>query len=701
LEQLFDIPNDRLRVGIDTGGTFTDLVVASELTGRRLTVKVPSTPQQPSAAVIEALARTGLEARIDFFVLGTTVATNALLQRKGERTVYVTTAGFEDALFIQRINRRGLYDLQWRKPSPYVSRADCVGVVERVTYDGTVRQPLLDSEIERVIDELRSRPGAVAVNLLFSFVNNDHERRLAGAIRAAFPDRSVSAASEVAPIWREFERGNTVTVDASLKRLITDFADEIDDGLRRSGVRCPRFFLKSNGGQVTTAAAARRPVDLTLSGLAGGLIAGKFYADDLGLDSVVTLDMGGTSADVGLVLDRQIRSASQYEFEWGLPIIVPVVDLTTIGAGGSSIAGLDAGGLLKVGPESAGARPGPACYGIGGHDPTVTDANVVLGRLNPDYFLGGELRLDAERAAASLEGLGGSLELDLERTAQAVIELAVENMAGAVRLLCADRGVDYRSLDLMAFGGAGPLHASLIARRLGLRRVVIPPEPGLASAFGALVADLRVDRRVTRAMRSDRTDADELRTALDQLATETLEALHEEGDPRAPVVLISAGCRYVGQNYEQEVQVPNDGVGDLMQMLLERFHAQHETNYGYRLPDAPMEIVHLSATALDSGRPALTRSSGAADLGTAEDGSDSRRVFFKESGWTDAKTVRRSALPVGIPVSGPLLIEEHDSTVLVLAGQRATRHTNDALILELAGPAEEPGSATREGALVG
>jgi N-methylhydantoinase A len=371
LEQLFDIPNDRLRVGIDTGGTFTDLVVASELTGRRLTVKVPSTPQQPSAAVIEALARTGLEARIDFFVLGTTVATNALLQRKGERTVYVTTAGFEDALFIQRINRRGLYDLQWRKPSPYVSRADCVGVVERVTYDGTVRQPLLDSEIERVIDELRSRPGAVAVNLLFSFVNNDHERRLAGAIRAAFPDRSVSAASEVAPIWREFERGNTVTVDASLKRLITDFADEIDDGLRRSGVRCPRFFLKSNGGQVTTAAAARRPVDLTLSGLAGGLIAGKFYADDLGLDSVVTLDMGGTSADVGLVLDRQIRSASQYEFEWGLPIIVPVVDLTTIGAGGSSIAGLDAGGLLKVGPESAGARPGPACYGIGGHDPTV------------------------------------------------------------------------------------------------------------------------------------------------------------------------------------------------------------------------------------------------------------------------------------------------------------------------------------------
>lgn len=467
------------RVGVDTGGTFTDLVIVAVGQERRWTVKVPSTPARPADAVVEALQRTGVSSQVEFFVLGTTVGTNALLQRRGERTLYVTTAGFEDVPFIQRINRLGLYDLQWAKPAPYVRRADCIGVSERMVYDGTVHVALADAEIERVIEELRSSDGAIAVNLLFSFVNPEHEQRLASAIRAAFPRRSVSVSSEIAPVWREFERANTVLVDASLKRLVEGFARELDSGVEGAGASCPRFFLKSNGGQVSTRAAARRPIDLMLSGLAGGLIAGKFYADALELDSAVTLDMGGTSADVGLILDRQIRSANVYEFEWGLPIIAPVVDLTTIGAGGSSIAALDAGGLLRVGPDSAGAQPGPACYGRGGTDPTVTDANVVLGRLNPEYFLGGELPLDAERARAAVATLGGVLGLELEEAAQAIIELAVENMANATRLLCADRGIDYRSLDLIAFGGAGPLHAALIARRLGLRRIVIPPSPAL------------------------------------------------------------------------------------------------------------------------------------------------------------------------------------------------------------------------------
>jgi N-methylhydantoinase A len=696
LERAFEIPNDRYRVAIDTGGTFTDLVIASEHGGARWTVKVPSTPDRPSDAVLEAIRRTGVESQIASFVLGTTVATNALIQRTGERTLYVTTAGFEDVPFIQRINRHGLYDLQWVKPAPYVSRSDCLGVLERVASDGSVRTALEEEEIQRVISLLGERDGAIAINLLFSFVNREHEQRLAAAVREAFPERSVSVASELAPVWREYERATTVIVDASLKRLVADFTAEVDAGLADIGVSCPRFFLKSNGGQVTADAAARRPVDLTLSGLAGGLIGGKYYADAIGLGSVVTLDMGGTSADVGLILDGRIRSATQYEFEWGMPIIAPVVDLTTIGAGGSSIAGLDTGGLIKVGPESAGALPGPACYGRGGSAPTVTDANVVLGRLNPDYFLGGELPLDPELARAAVQTLGQGLGLGVEDTAQAIVELAVENMANAIRLLCADRGVDYRSLVLMAFGGAGPLHASLIGRRLGLEMLVIPPEPGLASALGALVADLRVDRRVTRSFRSDEPAGGELRAALHALADEALRTLHEEGQALAPAVIVSAACRYVGQNYEHEVSIALEEPGDLIELVADRFHALHEATYGYRLEDATVEIVHLGATAVDD-----TRASG---LGVPRVQSNprpagQRPVFFKDQGWTDTEIVHRDSIPVGVPLAGPIVIEEHDSTVLVLDGQQASRHETGALILEsLVAPGER--TATIRGSAV-
>ena len=361
-----------------------------------------------------------------------------------------------------------------------------------------------------------------------------------------------------------------------------------------------------------------------------------------------------------------------------MPIIAPVVDLTTIGAGGSSIAALDTGGLLKVGPESAGASPGPACYGRGGSAPTITDANVVLGRLNPDYFLGGELQLDLARAHASVESLCEPLGLGLEETAQAIIELAVENMVNAIRLLCADRGVDYRSLELMGFGGAGPLHAALISRRLGVERVIVPPEPGLASALGALVADLRVDKHLTRNFRSDEEVTDDLRDALQRLAADALRTLHEEGNPAAPTVLTTAACRYVGQNFEQAVAVDRES-DDLMSVVSKRFHAAHEAQYGYRLPDATVEIVHLGATALDTARvPDIS----APQAGTPEHADALRPVFFKGLGWVDTPIIHRDSLAVGRAVSGPAVIEEHDSTVLVLDGQRAVKHEAGALIID-------------------
>jgi N-methylhydantoinase A len=675
----------RVRIGIDTGGTFTDLVVVDTETGERRMVKVPSTPSDPAAAVLAAVDRTGIAGTdIEFFVLATTIATNALLERKGARVVYLTTAGFEDVPFIQRINRPHLFDLQWTKAAPYVTRRDCLGVEERIAADGSVRVALAPEEIDRVVAELaqldREQPIAVAINLLFSYVEPGHEQALAAAIRAALPHAPVSVAHEVAPIWREYERGNTVIVDAYLSPLVTRFAHELDDGIAARGVGESRFLLKSNGGQVPIRAAARRAVDLVLSGLAGGMIAGKEFAVATRERRLITLDMGGTSADVGVVVDERIRNAAQTEFEWGLPIAVPVVDLTTIGAGGSSIAHFDQGGLLEVGPRSAGAEPGPAAYGRGGTDATVTDANLVLGRLNPGYFLGGELPLDLDRARAAIEPIAARLGVELEEAAQAIVEVATENMANAIRLLAADRGLDYRGFRLAAFGGAGPLHASALARRIGLAGVLVPPSPGLASAFGALAADLRADRRLTRLFRSDLTTDAELHAALEQVAAETLAELRRDGAV-APTLSLSVSCRYQGQNFEQEVVVAL-GTEQIVRSTVDRFHAAHELTYGYRIDDAVVEIVDLNGIAIERRPPLREQAVAEGTLGRPV---DRRPVYFKGDGFVETPIWRRDELPAWAVVHGPAVIEEIDSTTLVLPGEDARVHPTGHLLVETPG----------------
>ncbi len=673
------------RVGVDTGGTFTDIVAVDEATGARKTAKVASSPEQPASAVFQALGRVDCEpGQIAYFVLGTTIATNCLLQRQGQRTVFVTTAGFEDIPYIQRVDRKSLYDLQWQKPEPYVARYDCVGVRERIASDGAVRVPLEEAEVERVVERVRAIAAqaldgiAVAISFLFAYLRPEHEQRLASALRAALPDLPIAVSSEVAPIWREYERASTVIVDAYLRRLTGEFAADIDAGLERLSTTCPRFLLKSNGGQIPTYAAARQPVNLILSGLAGGLIGGQHFADAVGVRDVVTLDMGGTSADVGVVVDGSIRSSANYEFEWGLPIAIPVVDLTTIGAGGSSIAGFDQGGFLKVGPESAGADPGPASYGRGSERPTVTDANLVLGRLNPDYFLGGELPLDPDRAGAAVQLVADRLEVGLEQSAQAIVEVASENMANAIRLLCADRGLDYRRFALEAFGGAGPLHAAELARRVGLARLIVPPSPGLTSAFGAQAANLRVDRRTTRLHRSDITTDAELRRALEQLADDTVDELRREGASEPPTLVVTASCRYLGQNYEQDVAAPLDAEGDLVELLAERFGEQHRQAYGYRLDGTVVEFVYLSATALQRRVPSPQPS---IEAGTAPDPLDVRPVYFKGTGWTETPIYRRDDLPATATIDGPAIIEEIDSTTLVLADQLTAVHESGCLII--------------------
>ncbi|MDE2993057.1 MAG: hydantoinase/oxoprolinase family protein, partial [Chloroflexota bacterium] len=419
-----------LRVGIDTGGTFTDLIGVvqnerSEGSSRLIVTKRPSTPRHPEAGVFETLADSGISpGDIDSLILGSTVAINMLHTRSGARVLYLTTQGFEDVLFIQRINRRFHYDLDWVKPAPFAERRDCLGVRERLSKDGDTLIPLDEEELarlravvaERLAEGDDDRPAAIAVNLLFSYVNPRHEQALAAFLQREFPGTPVSLSHAVAPIWREYERGSTTVADAYIKPHVAAFAGSLERGLRERGLAAPWALMKSNGGTMLPAAAPQQAVQLLLSGLAGGIIAGRYFGElagtagqnsTAGASKVISFDMGGTSTDVGLVIDGEYGYTTEYQVEWGIPVAAPFIDITTIGAGGGSLAWVDKGGFLKVGPQSAGADPGPACYDAGGAEATVTDANLVLGRLNPDYFLAGTMALNRERASQAVGGGGG------------------------------------------------------------------------------------------------------------------------------------------------------------------------------------------------------------------------------------------------------------------------------------------------------
>ncbi|MCE2532424.1 MAG: hydantoinase/oxoprolinase family protein, partial [Acidimicrobiia bacterium] len=697
------------RIGVDTGGTFTDLVAVGPGGDVRLQ-KVSSTPAEPARATFDALDRSGVDPAgdVDSFIMGTTIATNALIQRRGAPTVLITTAGFEDVLYIQRIDRQGLYDLQWVKAEPYVRRDRVVGVRERILADGSVRTSLRDDELARVVAEVRRitdqhRKPAVAVSLLFSYVNPSHEQALRAALTAALGDVPVSISSEVAPIWREYERSNSTVMDAYVKPIVSDFAGYLVRELDRVGMEGWCGLLRSNGGQVAIADATSKPVEIVLSGLAAGMISGAHFAGAVDTAKAVTLDMGGTSADVGVIVDGELQFSGLFEVEFGLPLALPILDVTTIGAGGGSIASIDSGGLLKVGPESAGADPGPACYGLGGEAPTVTDANVVMGRLDPGYFLGGRMSLDADRAHRAIAALADRLGLSPADTADAIVSVSIENMDGAMRLVTVDRGLDYREFDLVAYGGAGPLHAVEIARRMGMNRVIVPPNPGLVSAYGTIIADQRVDRRITLVRRLDHTTSEDLPAVLGRLADDTVAELRSQlRHPEAPVdVTTYVACRYVGQNYEQEIRTEFGHVdrsfelavpigpeaADFVARLAASYHATHKAAYGYEMRDQAIQSVYLGATALSPAPDVLIRPYAGGGGGARP---RTRRVLATAGRWVDACIVNRDALPVGEVLDGPAVIEEADSTTWVPPEFSATVHESQCLIIARDAAGERP-----------
>jgi N-methylhydantoinase A len=674
-------------LGIDTGGTFTDFVLVDEDRGAVTTAKVPSTPGDPAAAIAAGLARLAGVERVGRLVIGTTVATNAVLERRGPTILYVTNRGFEDVPFIARMDKARIYDLHWQKPRPLVRRRHCFGIGGRFDTHGREIMPLEAGDLEELALKASALAGeevAVAICCLFAYLDGKHERAAAAAVRKALPQAQISLSHEVSPLWREYERASTTIADAFIKPVVSRYVQGVGRVIEEKLAASRWNLLASNGGYLRADQAERRPAQLLISGLAGGVIGGRYYAELAGAKRAFTLDIGGTSTDIGLILEGGQQYAAEFDIDFGIPVTIPCVAVRTIGAGGGSIAWIDKGGLLHVGPQSAGAEPGPVAYGRGGMDPTVTDANLVLGRLDPDYFLGGAMALDLEAARAALARLGQALSLSAEAAALAVVRTVDENMANAIRLIAVERGLDTRDFALIAFGGAGPLHARAVAERLGMATVIVPPHPGLCSAFGAAIAEARVDRVQTLFTQSDNVEIEALAAALRRLKAGAVEELRRSVEVAEPEIRASADMRYAGQNYELEVALPQGEMDSpAWQALMGRFGEAHERQYGFALPGEPVELINLRVTAL---RPEPPRDFTDLSRGSAQPAG--RRAVWFESGRVEGCPIRhRASLAGGEPLAGPAVIEETDSTTVLHPGDRLALGPAGLLVLTLGGPA--------------
>jgi N-methylhydantoinase A len=681
------------RLGVDIGGTFTDAMLINEATGEVRICKVPTTPADPSQGFIEATLRILREAGVTpadlrYVVHGTTVATNAIIEGKIARTGFVTTDGFRDMLEIARQIRPSLYDLLFEKPRPLVPRYLCFGVPERSDARGNVLVSLDEAAVHSVAEQLRNEGvEAVAVCFLHSYVNPGHERRTGEMLRAALPGVAVSLSAELVPEFREYFRASTTVVNAAITPVVSRYLEGIEGRLRGGGVSAELLVMQSNGGVYTFAAASEKPVFMVESGPAAGVIAATYLGDALGYRDVISLDMGGTTAKAGLVQNGAPRVTKDYEVGAaaragtgssrgrGYPIRTPVIDLVEIGAGGGSIAWVDSGGALRVGPQSAGADPGPACYGKGGSEPTVTDANLVLGRLNPQYFLGGEVQLDVDLARRAIEErCARPLGMGVVEAAFGIIEIANAAMVNALRLVSVQRGYDPRDFALIAFGGAGPVHANRLAEEMQVRVTVVPTSPGITSAMGLLVSDLKHEYSSTLIRQADQASPGDVEAAFRRLEAEGRAALEREGIPPEQMKFHrQTDMRYVGQSFELAVSAPGGRIRrEGIHEMVGRFHAEHERAYGFSVPQEPVELVSLRVTAIgDISRPSLRRIG--LDGKHAEAARKATRpVYFAEAkGYADCPIYDRYRLGEGATIQGPAVVEEMDSTTIVHPGWRA------------------------------
>lgn len=664
-------------IGVDVGGTFTDFSVFNQETGELFNYKDSSTPADPSRAIVKGVQdvlkiKEARPDEVSYLAHGTTVGTNALIEKKGCRLGLITTKGFKDLMEIGTQRRPSLYNLRAQKPYPLVPSGLNCTVTERIRYDGSVETPLDEEETRQVVRYLKAQGvEAIAVCTLFSFINPVHEERIEEIIHEEFPEVYVTTSSKLAPEFREFSRMSTTVMNSYLGPVMKKYVNNFRDSIADIGIKAEPYVTQSNGSIISIKETIDCPIKTALSGPSAGVIAAAYIGKQCNADKVITFDMGGTSADISLI-ENYTPQVSNERYVEGYPARIPMINIITIGAGGGSIAGIDDGGALKVGPKSAGATPGPACYMRGGENPCVTDANIVLGKLNQKKILGGRMDVDIELAKNAIQTkICDKSDLDLNRAANGIITVVNSNMVRAIRSVSVEKGYDVREFSLMAFGGAGPLHACEVARELGMKEVLIPPNPGTLCSLGLLLADTKFDLSRTKVLNGEAGNLNEINRQFNNMVVQGTGLLDKEGVPADRRYFEYAiDMRYQRQNFEISIPVPaGEMTEETLAQALADFHAEHKRSYGYCKEDAIVQLVSYRVSAIGViDKPDIKEKElhPEAPLPTPI---EIRKVLFQNCDeYVDAPVYMRNDFVPGQVIAGPCICEQMDTTLVVPAG---------------------------------
>ncbi|MCI6533496.1 MAG: hydantoinase/oxoprolinase family protein [Lachnospiraceae bacterium] len=677
-----------MRVATDIGGTFTDLV-AVDAQGKTILTKSHTTPPNFEEGVIDVIKKSGIRPEeIEDFIHGTTTIINALTERKGAKTALITTKGFRDVLEIARCNRPDLFNMVFAKPRPFIPRYLRKEVTERVAYDGTVLTPLVEEDIKAAVEYFRKEGvEAIAVCYINSYANDAHEKRTVEVIKELWPEVFVTSSIEVTKEWREYERTSTIALNSYVMPVASSYVDHLDSRLKEIGCHAKEYIMQSNGGTTTFEQAKQTPINMVESGPVAGVYGSAIIGKIIGENNIIAFDVGGTTAKCSLIDQGEVKVTTEYRIERtesyaGYPIMAPVVDIVEIGNGGGSIAWIDEAGSLKVGPQSAGALPGPVAYGIGGTEPTTTDACLVTGRLSAKNF---DNEVDMENVKRAIqEKVGDAFGMNVEDAAMSILRVAEANMYNALKLISVRRGYDPRDFTMVAFGGGGPMHCAYLAKELNIRKVVVPIAAPVFSAWGMLMTDVRHDYIQTNIRRMNEVNAEELNSMWESLVAQADEQFAREGIGKENVVYsFIADMRYMGQEHTVKVKVPPlPWTEETKEEIINRFHDTHEHFYTFRLPDTPTEIVNLHLVAYGRlTKPELAEI--APHEGDVKEAvKEVRKVYFTDDGWMDTPIYDREALGSGVVLEGPVIVEEAAASTVVAKGQKLTVDTYGNLIIE-------------------
>lgn len=677
-----------MRVATDIGGTFTDLVAVDDQ-GKTILTKSHTTPPNFEEGVIKVIQKSGVcPQEIKDFIHGTTTIINALTERKGAKTALITTKGFRDVLEIARCNRPDLFNMVFAKPRPFIPRYLRKEVEERVSFDGKVVTPLNEEDIKAAVEYFKKeKVEAIAVCYINSYANDEHEKRTVELIRKLWPEVFVTSSIEVTKEWREYERTSTIALNSYVMPVASSYIDNLDRRLKEAGCHAKEYIMQSNGGTTTFEQAKQTPINMVESGPVAGVYGSAILGKMIGERNIIAFDVGGTTAKCSLIDNGEVKVTTEYRIERtesyaGYPIMAPVVDIVEIGNGGGSIAWIDEAGSLKVGPQSAGAVPGPVAYGIGGTEPTTTDACLVTGRLSAENF-DNQVDMDAVRAAIQ-EKVGDAFGMDTDEAAMSILRVAEANMYNALKLISVRRGYDPRDFTMVAFGGGGPMHCAYLAKELNIRKVIVPIAAPVFSAWGMLMTDVRHDYIQTNIRRMNEVSAEELNDMWEGLLSQAQEQFEKEDIPKENIVCnYIADMRYMGQEHTVKVNVPPIlWSEETKEEIIQRFHDTHEHFYTFRLTDTPTEIVNLHLVAYGRlTKPELAKIPP--QEGPVEDAKkEIRKVYFAEDGWMDTPVYLREKLGRGAVLDGPVIVEEAAASAVAAKGQRITVDDYGNLIIE-------------------